>query len=188
LFAGVISLLGLTSIHCIHSCILINEKTITLYAFKGINALEFRSGNTVQLIQSYGQFSQQDSVYLRQHWRLNNMAPVKLPAMIPNLASFINPPFFPGCSLFQFYEYKLALISDPFQLPIGDHKIEVDALVISGNPSVQIDVLMQFFQTRIIILDPSNSSYHIHKWQDEARQSHIVTYDVGAEGAFIKRL
>lgn len=188
LFAGVISLLGLTTIHCIHSYFLIKEKNITLYAFKGINVLEFRSGNTVQIFQSGENLSRSDSIYLRQHWRLNNTMPVKLPEKMPNLAAYVDQHFAMGCSLFQFYDYKMAVIREPLLPTINGKQLKVDGLIISGNPSVTINELLQCFETGIIIFDPTNSRYHISKWQEEARQLGVATHDAMSEGAFVKKL
>lgn len=188
MFAAAICVTSLLTIHCLRVCDVFQQNTFTVYAFKKSGALEFRSENEAAMIRYAGSISNVDSLYLQQHWRLNNIV-----AALPGKSSGaiegkVNAQLSHYGSFFQFRDYKIALISKPLPKRSAANKLKVDALLISGNPSLSITDLANYFESSAIIFDGSNSSYHISKWQEEAKKLGLATHDVTKDGAFIKHI
>ena len=85
----------------------------------------------------------------------------------------------------QFYDKKIALINDlENDLPKEKTpKIELDFLIIYGNPKLQITNLLQSYNPRQIIFDASSSKWKIKKWKQECQELNIPTYDINNKGA-----
>jgi len=82
----------------------------------------------------------------------------------------------------QFYDKKIALSKDSF-FSKTPNKIEVDLLLVHGNPKLDITSLLQFYIPKQIIFDGSNSRWKIEKWKEECKQLNIPTYDIIDKGA-----
>ena len=188
LFAAALCVSCLLTIHCLRVCSVFQQNTFTVYAFKKSGALEFRSENEAAMFRYAGSISNADSVYLQQHWRLNNIVPVFSGKTSGVLEGKVNAQLSHYGSFFQFGDYKIALISNPLPKRSAARKLKVDALLISGNPSLSIKDLTNYFESSAIIFDGSNSSYHISKWQEEANRLGLATHDVTKDGAFIKHI
>ncbi len=188
LFTTLACLTGLPAIHAIDTCLRFHENTITLYSFKGASALEFRSGNSLPLFKKHGSISGMDSIYLQQRWRLTHIRNFQ------STEQHIDPNYRQKKdtqalnTIYQFCNYRLALIQRPVASCSDAVKIKVDALVITGNPSLCLENLLNRFTVNTIIFDSTNSRYRIKKWEEEANNFGVMTYDVKEDGAFVVRL
>ena len=61
--------------------------------------------------------------------------------------------------------------------------VEIDFLLIHGNPQPNITNLFQFYKPHKIIFDASNSKWKIKKWKQEFQKLNIPTYDINEKGA-----
>lgn len=188
LFTTLACLIGLPAIHAIDACLRFHENTITLYSFKGASALEFRSGNSLPLFKKNGSISSMDSIYLLQRWRLAHIRNFKSSDQLNASRSIQKQDTLIINAIYQFCNYRMAVIQQPMVSDAGTNKIIVDALVISGNPRLRLEDLLDKFTTNTIIFDATNSRYRINKWEEEAKDSGLVTYDVKVDGAFVLRL
>ena len=82
----------------------------------------------------------------------------------------------------QFYNKRIALASHASS-PTNSNKIDVDILLIHGNPKVKITDFLQSYNPREIIFDTSNSKWKIEKWNEECKILKIPTYDINEKGA-----
>ncbi|MGB3073892.1 MAG: ComEC/Rec2 family competence protein, partial [Chitinophagales bacterium] len=187
-FAGMICTLLFITFHCVNVCQLLQQKTFTVYDFRKAGVLEFRSGNSAELYKCAGIISTQDSAYLEQHWRLSNIVPIVNADQKKDFKKKLHPQFSNCCSFVQFYNYRLAIVNSPFQVQPKTKKIKVNALLISGNPSLHLKDVLPYFETAHIIFDTSNSPYHVNKWKEEASQLGFAIHDVATEGAFVQHI
>lgn len=58
------------------------------------------------------------------------------------------------------------------------YKIEIDYLVISQNPLIEIKNIKEQFSPGMIIFDSSNSIYKVNKWIDECKKLGVSYYSV----------
>jgi len=66
--------------------------------------------------------------------------------------------------------------------------LEVDFLIINGNPRLKIDRLLLFYKTKLLVLDGSNSFYRCNLWKEECYRQGIRVWDVRSQGALVADL
>ena len=97
-------------------------------------------------------------------------------------------------SLYQhknFYQYnnsRILIIDNNLSFTPDSQKINVDYIIISKNPKLNISQLTKTFNCTQIIFDGSNSLWKIAKWKKECEELHLQCYSVAEQGAFIKDL
>lgn len=188
MFATAVSFVFLLTLHCIHACSIFGQHSFTVYAFKKTGVLEFRSQNEAVMYQAAGSISGGDSLYLVQHWRLHQITPATSSHTTGAISEKVISAISPDCSFFQFYNYKIALVNRPLPANKTGSRLKVDALLISGNPSISMHDLTNYFETTAIIFDGSNNSYKVSKWQREAEELGMATHDVMKDGAYIRHI
>ncbi len=89
----------------------------------------------------------------------------------------------------QFYEKRMAIInrSNVFSEmnKIIIKPIEVDYLIVSGNPKVKIEDVLELYNAKEIVFDSSNSLYHVNKWKTECVKLNQPFYSVSDMGALV---
>ncbi|HAN78801.1 MAG TPA: hypothetical protein DCQ31_14075, partial [Bacteroidales bacterium] len=68
---------------------------------------------------------------------------------------------------------------------IANHPFAVDYAIISGNPEIEMEYLMQFCSPKLVIMDASNYKNRIENWQKELAELDIEYYTIAEKGAFI---
>ena len=129
-----------------------------------------------------------DSIYLLQRWRLAHIRNFESSDQLNASRSLQKQDTLIINAIYQFCNYRMAVIHQPMVSDTGTNKIIVDALVIAGNPRLRLEDLLDKFTTNTIIFDATNSRYRINKWEEEANHLGLVTYDVKMDGAFVVRL
>ena len=79
----------------------------------------------------------------------------------------------------------LAIITPENYMQKYRESIQVDYLIISGNPNLQIDTLLTYYHCKNLIIAPSNAQWNIKKWKQSLTKKSIPTYYVKEEGAFV---
>jgi competence protein ComEC len=64
-------------------------------------------------------------------------------------------------------------------------KINVDIIIISGNPKLSIPQLVSVFNCSQFVFDSSNNLWKIAKWKKDCEQLHLRCYSVPDQGAFV---
>lgn len=187
-FAFLICFISVAGMHAYDVCTSFSEKSITLYAFRGSSMLAFRSGHSVEFVKHGDTLSNQDSLYLIRQCMLNHIRIDEMNTMQKNQGTSAFPAMNQHRSIYQFGGYRLGFIHGSPAPAISDSTHEVDALVISGNPEGLLNEMIRGFETDTIIFDPTNSTYLINRWKEEANQIGLHTYAVMEEGAFTRKL
>jgi competence protein ComEC len=67
-------------------------------------------------------------------------------------------------------------------------KINIDYLVLSDNPRINLKDLDKFFNFKELIIDSSNSNYLISKWLEQNIVCNYSIFNIKTDGAFILKL
>lgn len=173
---------------CYHYCRAFRQNSVTVFAFNTSGCIEFRTANTAQLYRYEGNLNTADSSYFLQHCRLNRIHPYVQPPENAITQRELRLTQVNDCALFQFYSYRLAVVKKEFSNAPVHHKIDLDALLISGNPPIGLKDLLFDFDPKTIIFDGTNKRYQVKKWKAEAAQLKIKTHDLHDDGAFVLAL
>ena len=85
----------------------------------------------------------------------------------------------------QFDQKRIILIDKPVSFEALTTRVEVDLIIISGNPELEISRLAATFNCRQYVFDASNSLWKIVKWQKESEALHLRSYSIPSQGAFV---
>lgn len=90
-----------------------------------------------------------------------------------------------GTSFIQFKEIRMAILRHAVS-PRMTTKIDMDYLIISGNPFLQLGDVCRVFHPEQIIIDATNDGWRVRKWLTEAKVLGIPCHAVAINGAFVK--
>jgi competence protein ComEC len=66
--------------------------------------------------------------------------------------------------------------------------VKADIIIITGNPSIYINQLQQYFACKLLVFDANNTNYKINYWKKDATALGIPFHNVVEQGAFITNL
>ena len=152
-----------------------NQQKIIVYNVPQHQAIDFITGNTYRFVG--------DSILLADGVLQNfHLKPARIAFQISKSRAPIDslPKMF-----HQFGNKKLLIIDKPIQFEPGQQKIDVDIIIISKNPTLNIAQLANVFNCNQYIFDASNSLWKIGEWQKDGSVLHLRTYSVPDEGAYV---
>lgn len=68
------------------------------------------------------------------------------------------------------------------------HKLQVDAVIITGNPKVYASQINALINSPVVIFDGSNPLWKIERWKKDCNSLHLRFHSVAQEGAFVMDL
>ena len=87
--------------------------------------------------------------------------------------------------ILNFYRKRIAIINSPLNT---DKLLQVDYLMITGNPKLNISDLKGKIKFEKIIFAASNSLWKISKWKKECDSLHLHCFTVQDDGAFVVKI
>jgi competence protein ComEC len=87
--------------------------------------------------------------------------------------------------ILNFYGKRMAIINSPFTC---NSLLNVDYLMITGNPKMNIRDLADKFNFQKIIFTASNSLWKIDKWKKECDSLHLHCFSLQDDGAFVVKI
>lgn len=87
-----------------------------------------------------------------------------------------------------FNDCRITIIDDAFNIPAGKEKFRCNLILLRNSPKINIDSLLNHFETDVIIADGSSKPYLKKKWKFSCEAKEIRYYDTREKGAFIYRL
>ncbi len=94
--------------------------------------------------------------------------------------------FFKKGSFFQFYHKRIGILHK--KIPQGTMqklKLELDWLIICGNPKIQLSDISRIYSVKAIIIDNSNYPWKVREWMKEAGEMKLTCYSVPGAGSFV---
>jgi competence protein ComEC len=86
---------------------------------------------------------------------------------------------------YQLGSQKILVVNKPLQFEPLPQKIEVDIIIISKNPRIDIAQMAGIFNCRKYIFDASNTVWRINEWQKECKALNLNFHTTPTDGAFI---
>lgn len=87
-----------------------------------------------------------------------------------------------------FKRQKILFINSSLKKDMGHDKLNVDVVVLSGNPRLYISDLLAMVNPRQIVIDGSVPASKVRYWIKDCRALKIPCHHVSAEGAFVMSL
>lgn len=176
---GLFSLLGFLALRSWSFILSDQQQKIIVYNVPQKQAIDFISGREYLF---HG-----DSSLLADDFARNfHLKPSRILYRIKpadSISTFINEE-----PLFQYQSKKILLLDKTAAWQPTPTKQTIDLLVISKNPKLYIDRLLNSFAIRQIVIDGSNSSWKATLWKKDCDSLGIPCHDVATEGAFVMNL
>ena len=97
-------------------------------------------------------------------------------------------PVFKKGNFFKFSDDRILVCNSDHIKHKSDKKVQLDYLVLTGNPKVRVGELQTQFEFHTLIIDASNSNYRINQWRNECDSLGLSYHDVKSSGAFVKEI
>src|SRR5690606_36456135 len=88
----------------------------------------------------------------------------------------------------RFFEYgnkKIVMVHTPFLNIDTSIKIPVDLMIISGKSFLDMNILLNSFTIKQVVMDGSVPQYAVKKWRPYLNQHNIPYHYVSEKGAFV---
>jgi competence protein ComEC len=153
------------------------QQKIIVYNVPQHKAIDFVNGSRYQFVG--------DSILLEEGLLQNfHLKPGRIAEQLDVKSDSLTGVFNEG----MFYEYnhkKIMLADKPINFPTSVQKIELDLIILSKNPKIQIATLLKTFDCKQFVFDASNPAWKIEKWKQECESLHLTYYSIPDKGAFI---
>jgi len=84
-----------------------------------------------------------------------------------------------------FHDLRFAIINSNMMPPEFDSTVKVDYIIISGNPNIKMEKLLNVYDCNHIVFASSNSNWNIKKWNKDLKRLDKQVYNVKERGAFV---
>jgi len=154
-----------------------SQQKLLVYNVPRHQAIDIVSGNTYQFIG--------DSILLKDGLLQNfHLKPARISLQLLNRKDSMDE-IISHNPFYRFQNKKFMIIDRPLNLQDVKQRTELDLIVVSKNPPLDIIQLTKIFKCRLIVFDASNSIWKIKKWQADCALINQLTYTVPVQGAFI---
>jgi competence protein ComEC len=153
------------------------QQKLIVYNVPKYRAIDFVNGNRYQFVG--------DSILLQDGLLQNfHLKPGRIAEQLDKRSDSITGIFNRGM-FYQFNNKKIMLADRPVNFTTGGQKIELDLIIISKNPKIQIASLLKTFNCKQIVFDASNPAWKIETWKQECESLNLTYYSIPDKGAFI---
>jgi competence protein ComEC len=87
--------------------------------------------------------------------------------------------------VWQFYNKSIFILDTTVQFEPSKNKLQIDVLLISKNPKINILDISSSISPAVIVFDASNSLWKIAQWKKECEELHLHYFITGEQGAFV---
>lgn len=115
-----------------------------------------------------------------------NLKPAHVLLKIKESGSFTNSLKFNN-NFYRFYDLRILMIDSAIKFSV-DKKMDMDYIIFSKNPRLNLADLASVFNCKKYIFDGSNSSWKIEQWKKECEELHLQFHCVPEQGAFVINL
>ena len=154
-----------------------NQQKVIVYNIPQHQAIDFVKGNQFKFLGDSGILK--DKALQNFHIQPARVA-LQLTKPLDTFSMYHFPPMF-----YQIGSQKIVVLDRPMQLDALLSKIEVDLIIVSKNPKIDISQLASVFNCKQYVFDASNSLWKIGQWQKECEELHLRSYSVAEKGAFV---
>jgi len=91
-------------------------------------------------------------------------------------------------NFYQFYKCRILMVDSAVMYEPMPQKIDLDYIILSKNPHLNLAELAKVFNCKNYIFDASNSTWKIAQWKKECEELHLQFHSVSEQGAFVTDL
>jgi competence protein ComEC len=153
------------------------QQKLIVYNVPQHKAIDFINGNRYQFVGD--SILQEDGLLQNFHLKPGRIAQ-QLDKRTDSLDCVFNSGLF-----YQFNNKKILIADRTIIFDSIAPKIDLDLLIISKNPRLDITSLAKTFNCKQIVFDASNPSWKIEKWKKECKTLNLKFYSIPETGAFI---
>lgn len=171
-------LLGYQSAHAI---VLSKQNSITFYSLRKNVAFSFFDGENAFV------YSDLDSVDKTLAFSVHSSVQANSAhARYFNLKHrSANSVVFSDGNFFKFKDWKLLIWDKRMNEKTYGEKVQVDALLLSGNPKIEIGDLSKIVSFKMLLIDGTNPDYKIKQWANESKSLSLNFYVLKKNPAYI---
>jgi competence protein ComEC len=174
---SLIALAGFVFIHGIIGWRIKSQHKLIVYNVPQHRAIDFVYGNSCRFVG--------DSVLLEDGLLQNfHLKPGRI-AMQLTIEAGSLPELFSRETFYQFGKKKILLLDKPMYAAPLHQKINVDIIVVSKSPQINISQLAKVFSCHQFIFDASNSLWKIGKWKEDCDKLNLRHHSIPEQGAFV---
>jgi len=153
------------------------QQKLIIYHVPRLQAIDIVQGNRYRFTG--------DSILLEDASLQNfHLKPGRIKHQLLNRTDSLNGVFTSGMFM-QVQQKKVLLINRPVIFDTVYPPIEIDLVVLSGNPKLNMAMLSRAFTCKQIVFDASNPLWKIEKWAKECSELKLRFHSIPASGAFI---
>lgn len=174
---GLLSLLTFMILITYSKWLTYKQSKIIVYNVPQHQAIDFVKGNQYQFAG--------DSVLLEDGLLQNfHLKPGRIAYQLNEQTDRL-PGVFHQNMFYQFNNKRILIIDKSVIFDTLQPKIDLDLLIISKNPKLNIAQLAKNFNFRLFVFDASNPAWKIEKWKQECKALSLKFHSIPADGAFI---
>jgi competence protein ComEC len=153
------------------------QQKLIVYNVPGHQAIDLVKGNEFIFIG--------DSALLEDGLQQNfHLKPARISNQLLHNRDAI-PVFKKNWPFFTILHKRILIIDRTWVLKPAYDQIELDLVIVSNNPSLDIEQLTKIFSCKLIVFDASNSKWKIKKWRQDCLLLKQQVYIVEQSGAFV---
>jgi competence protein ComEC len=177
---GIAVTLFFTSIMTYKNWKSLHQKKMIVYNIPMNKAIDFIYGNKYYFIG--------DSTLSKNNLLVNyNLKPARISFMANQNSSLSNNLFVKN-NFYQFNSCRILMIDTALAYFPTPQKVNLDYIIISKNPRLNLADLVTVFDCKKYIFDASNSPWKIEQWKKECEELHLHFHSVSEQGAFVINL
>lgn len=153
------------------------QQKLIVYNVPQHKAIDFINGNQYQFVG--------DSILLEDGLLQNfHLKPGRIVQQLHKRTDSLDRVFNSGM-FYQFNKQKILVADKTVIFDPVEQKINLDLLIISKNPRLNIETLLKTFNCKQVVFDASNPPWKIAKWKKECELLNLKYHSVAETGAFI---
>jgi competence protein ComEC len=174
---SLMSLLLFSALHCYNSWQTDKQQKLIVYNVPRHQAIDLVHGSNYHFIG--------DSTLLEDGLLQNfHLKPARIALQLSKRMGSLNDVFRDNI-FYQFGDKRIAIISSDLNIGVPLKKIDVDLVILSKNPRINIARLDSVFNCNQYIFDSSNPAWKIAVWRKACVDMHLPVWSVPHEGAFV---
>jgi len=176
----------------------LDQRKIIIYNIPQFSAINFIDGADNILVSDIKLTQNRSKLmfHVQNNWINNGVDKEKVVNLdhlikkysLSNIYRISNRNLFTKRNYFQFYDTKIAIIDNKYQLSHSSDKLNIDLLLLTKNTQLSIKEILSQFNPKQIVVDASNSSYTSQRLKDEANEYEVNCWVVLLDGAYIKNI
>ncbi|WP_423149260.1 ComEC/Rec2 family competence protein [Rubrolithibacter danxiaensis] len=160
----------------------IKEKKVVFYTLRKSSAVGFIEGNHMFLLTGLTSADKTFTFSVKPSTEEQGIGEL---TMIKTGQKIISSNFYLEGNFIQFRNWKMAIWDKNFDKKHYSEKMVLSAVLISGNPRVNINRIKNTFNFPTLLIDGTNSDYNIKRWSAQAKKLNLKYYILKRNPAYI---